>query len=508
MDAFKRSFLAWLCILTTSAAPVLAASCEHILLFDDSEACTYCPAQDCPDMLFTWWRPESNLVACQAPFYRAPECGNLSIFGDDGLVVSSETVALQISGFVKSVLLIDTREMIGFRDNLQAPLPAPRVNDVCGKDINSRGQLSLFSIQTRLQGLITGHSTGKIYPAGFVEIDFTGAWVNDGVRDVQVDLHNALGGATLRHAFIQLDWDGGSLLAGQFWHPLVPPEAPVTNPTTFDNAPFECVGRYPQIRFTGRPYTFVEFIFAAASQFDFKSNGPEGFSTKYLRRAIVPNLHAQVRLYGCDAVFGFSLDYKRLIPRLSTVFGGSVYSTRAGVSSLSAQAYGRYEYERFISTGIVTYASNLTDELLLGGYGVTSNNPKTNHETYSPIRYVAGIFDFYLRCCVEPGLTIGFTKNIGCHDCLYEIPGASGNDRFIIYGRGVIDSTFEQESLNAIDYAMTFAPRIKWHHESFTIASEIRLIRAAYGELTNKAKVINACPVNDIRFNVSLYCSF
>lgn len=512
----NRNAPSWLWFILLSSA-LTAYSQEADII----EEC-YCTTYTCDDSCIytdeaqddSWcscghifWTPARNLVINQAPFYRAADCGCASIFGTRGFFLENEAYTLQFSGFVKSDNYLDTRQVVGVREDYLSFLPAPERDGINGKDINARGQLRMLAIQTRTQMLVTNSPQCETRTAAFMEIDFIGPWVVDALRDRQIDVNAATGGVLLRHAFIQIDWHNLSFLAGQFWHPLVPPEAEVRNPTAYESSPCEPVGRYPQLRLTGKPFSCLELIGAAISQLDFKNNGPIGFSSKYLRDNVLPNLHGQARFYFNDMVFGASLDFKRLIPRLSTTSDDMLFKTRQGVSAVSAQAYARAYLGPVVATGIVTYASNLTDQLMLGGYAVTAQDPISGEQKYTPVRAIATSCTIYLRCCIEPGLMIGYTKNIGTSKDLYERPNVQGNERFIIFGRAGGETTLPP-ILNAIDYVLRIAPRIKWHHNALTIAGEVAWLRASYGQLTNRAKVVDGVPVNNVRLGLSFYFSF
>ncbi len=444
-----------------------------------------------------------------------------------GPIIDRSLLDIKFSGYVKTENLIDTRQVIGVRQDHLSLFPAPPVRDVNDCDINSHAQFHILAIQTRLRTDITGPEVWRAKPSSKVEVDFFGPFVLNNVIDAQVGFQSSINSVLLRHAYIKLDWERWAILLGQYWHPLVPPEAASHDSVTFMAAPFEPIGRHPQLRFTIYPSSRAEIILAAMSQVDFRSNGPFGFASKYQRTAILPNLHAQSRIFWKDHVFGLALDYKRLVPRLVTTGSLGAFKTKEAVNSVSAMGYIKLDFPRVSWGNKLTYASNLTDQVMLGGYAVTKRDAKTGKEKYTPIRSVAFLSDFYLKgAYIEPGIIIGALKNIGAREKLFDLStvneNITGNNRFIIYGNGsnIFDPKLPNpdivpgikanppQRLNTIDYMITISPRIKWYYKSFAVGLEAEYLRAAYGNLTNKGKVECAQPVDNIRVTFAMYYYF
>src|SRR5690606_19252830 len=111
-------------------------------------------------------------------------------------------------------------------------------------------------------------------------------------------------------------WKRIHLRAGQYWHPLYVPEAQADMISTSLGFPYQPYAFSPQIISTFDVST-IKIITALVTQLDYPSDGPEGPRTTYLRNAITPDLHGQVRFYLNNHFFGFAADWKRLKPRLS-----------------------------------------------------------------------------------------------------------------------------------------------------------------------------------------------
>ncbi len=106
-------------------------------------------------------------------------------------------------------------------------------------------------------------------------------------------------------------------------------------------APFLVFSRNPQIRLTKDIKNF-RVILTALSQIDFKSTGPDGPNSKYLRNAAIPSMNINLEYakknaeQGNEFLVGIAGNFKRLIPRLETYKG---YKTTEGINSFSGMAY-------------------------------------------------------------------------------------------------------------------------------------------------------------------------
>jgi hypothetical protein len=444
--------------------------------------------------------------------YRAPSDGYYEQHvqcdcSDPRFVLRNKEMSLIFSGYIKSNNFFDTRQVFGFYEDLRLIVPEPRMPDINGRDVNARAQFNMLAIETRLRTLMIGPKIGRARPFGFIEVDFTGPWLVNNSTNQHIGFQNAINCATLRHAYIRLQWDRFSFLAGQFWHPMVPPESAVNDTVSFETTPFQSVARNPQLRLTTEFSDRAELIVAAISQLQFVSNGPEGFSSKYLSNALVPNLHAQLRTYWGDHVLGAAVDFKRLLPLLFTEKDGLIFKANNTVSAVSGQVYGQLKFDKIVARAFITYASNLTDHLLLGGYGVSSVDSCGNRQTYTPMRQLAFLFDMYAPLWLEPGIMIGATKNLGARGTLYRDPTMIGNEQFTIYGLGGGGDGLSQ-NFNAIDYVIGVAPRLKWYKSPITFGAEVKWLRAGYGELNCKGRIHDICPVNDVRITLALYYCF
>src|SRR6185295_20103106 len=80
--------------------------------------------------------------------------------------------------------------------------------------------------------------------------------------------------------------------------------------------PFDFYARSPQFSCTYHSSKNIDILIAATSEVDFQTDGPYGFSTKYIHWGLAPNFHAQCKWFLKNHVMGVGGDYKRIAPRL------------------------------------------------------------------------------------------------------------------------------------------------------------------------------------------------
>lgn len=384
-----------------------------------------------------------------------------------------QNFGISFSGFVKTDFIYDSRQTVSLREGHFFLYPQSENLDINGKDINAKSNFNILSIQSRLNGRITGPDAFGAKTSGQIEAEFFGTADGD------------INGFRLRHAFVKFDWDNTSLLLGQTWHPMFVVEMFPGVVSFNTGAPFQPFSRNPQIRFTYSVEN-LKFILAALSQRDFQSNGPNGFSSSYLRNSVIPNLHAQVQYSYEGYLFGAGIDFKKLTPRLSTTKN---VATDNSISSLSAIAYTKLNIEPVTIKSEVVYGNNLADHLMLGGYAIKSINAITGTEEYTP----AGVFSFWGEIStgkeIEFALFGGYSKNLGADD---KITGS-------FFGRG-----------NNIDNLLRISPRVQLNSGKTRIASELEYTSAGYGtpDNLNKGKVENIKSVSNLRLLFAVFYFF
>lgn len=383
-----------------------------------------------------------------------------------------EKFGITLSGFVKTDVMLDSRQTTTIREGHFLLYPAPEKKDPDGKDINARANFNILSIQTRLGGNITAPRSFGAKTSGYLEGEFFGHSEGD------------INGFRLRHAFVKLDWEKSSLLLGQFWHPMFITEVFPAVISFNTGAPFLPFSRNPQIRFVHRLSDF-HITLTAASQRDFSNIGPldaKTGSSSYLRNSAIPILDANFKYITKQMVIGTGINYKRIVPRLETRNGDK---TSESVSGVSAMGFARYIYQDFTCKAEVTYGANPYDLTMLGGYAV--KDTANGVDTYTTINTLAVWGELIYGKKIEFGLFGGYTQNLGSKDI---IRGAR-------YTRG-----------DTISKVLRISPRVVFTMGKARLASEIEYTTAYYGASDPKAKAINTKAISNIRLLGAAILSF
>jgi hypothetical protein len=460
-------------IRSEDAAPMVRAPLIGIRDVQSGDCLATLPADTAERPRAIWEQPVCP--PCPCPSGRPISYGRL---------IECAFVKIKPYGYVKWEGFWDTRQVIGSREEQALLYPKPRRLDIFGQDIESHGKWDMLAIETRIGLGLEGPRWGDIRIDGLIETDFRGP--SDPITSV----------LRLRHAFGRVVWENGSFLYGQWWHPLFILECFPHTVAFAIGAPMEPQARDPQLRYTGR-WGWFELIAAAASQSDFLSNGPIGFSAFYIRQAVIPNLHLQMRGYFKDNVVGVAADYKRLVPRIESDKNVKVNEF---IDSFIFEAFAAFIYAPWSLRTKVFWAQNGTDQLLISGYGVHTINPVTDARTYTNTAAAGGWLDFsYLFGCDnhELGFFVGGTKNLGSRQSLFIDPETG---QPIIYALSGLAQN--------LDYVVRVSPRYIFMKDPIRFGAEVEWTRASWGTPNRCGKVRNGVPVDNIRILLALYYMF
>lgn len=398
------------------------------------------------------------------------------LLGFSVLYAGTSDFGIHFSGFVKTDVMFDTRQTVAAREGHYLLYPVNKNEDPDGEDINDAANLNMLAIQTRLKGDITGPDAFGAKTSGRIEAAFFGTSSSD------------VNGFRLRHAFLTLDWEQCSLLIGQFWHPMFVTSVFPGTVSFNTGAPFQPFSRNPQIRFTRR-FGHTALILAAMEQRDFVSMGPADDgnetigSSKFLRNSAVPNLHAQLQWNKENVILGLGGDWKMLKPRLSTTLG---YKNTHYVKSMAALGYAKFSLNHLIWKVEGVYGQNMTDHLMLGGYGVESMSLDTGMESYIPTNMFSAWTDISTGKTLAMGLFAGVTQNLGADEKIQTL-----------WGRG-----------SDIDMIYRISPRIMWNSGTTRLAAELEYTAASYGKTRSDGTVEDAEFVGNLRLLLAAYYFF
>lgn len=386
---------------------------------------------------------------------------------------------IKFSGFVKTDILWDSRQTVDLREGHFLLYPKPELLDPAGEDVNAKASFNFLSIQTRLRGDIKGPDALGAKTSGAIEGEFFGMADGD------------INGFRLRHAYVKLNWKTTELMVGQMWHPMFITSCYPEVVSFNTGAPFLVFSRNPQVRLT-KDFSHIRIIVAALSQIDFKSTGPDGPSTKYIRNSAIPSLSMNLEYSlkdaesGKDFLFGIAGNFKRLIPDLQSDSG---YKTTEGINSVSGTAYMKLGFKKVVFKLAGFYGQSMFDYTMIGGYV----RDEITNEAQALVKYRnLTTFSSWFEVMstgkkIQTGLFLGWSKNMGAGDVVIGPFYARGQDIASLY---------------------RISPRFVYNAGKFRIAPEIEYTVANYGKIGNDAKVFDPAPVGNIRFLVGVFYFF
>lgn len=388
-------------------------------------------------------------------------------------------ITVEPYGYVRMNPFFDTRQVVGPRDTDFLFFPQPCVSDCRGKDLNDRPVFTMLPIETRVGWKFTGPDAFCAKAWALIETDFLGVIDPD------------IAGLRMRHAFFELDAERWKVRFGQYWHPFFVDDCRARTISFNLGAPYGPYAFPPQIRLTWKVTDTVDLIVAALSELEFRSDGPVGPDTKYIRNAVVPEFHLQTQVRPRpDILIGAAVDYKRLVPRLVNDFDCIVHES---VNTVIAELVFAKNWPTISLYTELLYSENPRDLQMLGGYAVSSISGQ-DRRTYEPLRFVSGWIDVETTSdSVRPGLFIGFAKNFGTSQPIF----LDENGNAITYGLG-----------NDINYSLRISPRIWFYAKPVSFAAEIEVSTAAFGTFDRFAVPRDTTAVTNARFLLAGYYHF
>jgi hypothetical protein len=386
---------------------------------------------------------------------------------------------IKFTGYVKSDLLWDSRQTVDIREGHFLLYPKPELLDPAGNDINAKASYNFLNIQTRLRGDIKGPDALGAKTSGAIEGEFFGMSDND------------INGFRLRHAYVKLNWKTTELMLGQYWHPMFITSCYPDVVSFNTGAPFLVFSRNPQIRLTQDIKGF-RVIVTALSQIDFKSNGPDGPSTKYIRNSAIPSMNLNLEYSkkntekGKEFLVGIAGNFKRLIPTLQTAKG---YKTSDGINAVSGMAYLKLGFSKVAVKLAGLYGQSMYDYTMIGGYAVKDYTDTTyGYAEYSNINTLSTWAEVMTTGKkMQGGLFLGYSKNLGSAD---PVIGP-------YYARG-----------SNIGYLYRISPRFIYNINKLRIAPEIEYTVAGYGTTQSDGTVKDINTVGNFRFLIGVYYFF
>lgn len=360
-----------------------------------------------------------------------------------------EKLSVDFSGYVGYSFFIDTYESSDTRDGLVYLYPLAEDLDINGDDLNKDIDAQMLAIESRARLTASGLSAFGAKSKAVIEGDFLST----------AQSYTRL--FRLRHAFIQLDWAKGELIMGQTWHPMF-----VTGcfPGVFSfgaAAPFNPLSRAPQIRYTFMPTKNFDIMGALLYHGDFASSGPADAQ----QNSGVPDMQFQFRFHNDFIYTGFTAGYKLLKPRNETVLGEK---TEKMIGSYNLQAFAAFKTKPVTVKLEGVYGQNLSNYVMLGGYGADVDPYMVGNEDYSYVNL--NTLSIWSEVStnfkkLNGGIFFGYSQNLGASEDYFSLTTPT-----LAYARG-----------ENIDHILRISPRVEYTSGKITLTLEHMFSSAVYG---------------------------
>lgn len=350
-------------------------------------------------------------------------------------------------GFVRGDLFYNTRANMAPVDGNFCLFPLDERLDANGEDLNATPNGSFYTFTSRLGLDVAGPNVGKAATSAKIEVDFGGFSSSNTMLRI-------------RQAYVNLDWGKSAVLIGQTWHPLFGTVVPdMLNLST--GAPFQPFNRSPQIRYQ---YTTskVKLTASALWQLQYLSSGPKGMSEDYIKNSCVPEFYVGADFTPANGwLAGAGVHLISLKPRTTSEWKDKIYKVNERMTTYSYEAHLKYTGRNYTFAAKSLMASCLDQTALIGGYGISSIDPSTGEQEYTPFRHSTTWVNFTYGKKWKPSLFMGYTKNLGSDDAL----SSPGN----LYGMGLnIDQLFTVNvalsyNLPHWQFGFEYSPSTAWY---------------------------------------------
>jgi len=393
------------------------------------------------------------------------------------LAIAQETTKLKVYGFVSNDFFYNSRQNVEMVDGVIQLFPKPIELNTAGVDKNAVAQAEMISVDTRLGIDLTGAPILGAKSSGKIEADFAGFGTSYYVFRI-------------RQAFMKLNWEKTELLVGQTWHPLFGSVVP----TTFSanaGGPFQPFNRSPQVRVKESLSKTLSLTAAALYEMQYASQGPAGTSNTYMKNAIAPDFFVGLENKTKHWTLGVGADLKTIKPEPLN---------DATISSLSASAYAQYVNGKLQLKGKTTYGENLSDQLMLGGYGVSKYaSDSATVLSYTNLKSMNTWVNLVYGTKLQVGLLLGAANNLGSSDNFDLRKGK----KMTAYGYSFYDA-----SQQVLDRLYRIAPQVSYNLSNFKFGLEYDYTTASYGAMQRDGSAKNTYSVSNNRILASVMYIF
>lgn len=382
-------------------------------------------------------------------------------------------------------------------NDMMAFWPQPPSLSVSGIDLNQRSSASIANTLPSIQLNLKPYKLGSLtiagtYAGGFIPLGFLLSTNQEAVSNIAF---------ISDQVYITLQDPRTSIILGLASHPFCRPVHPHTVSIT-EGVPIAPGASNPQVSIE-HPVGNVFLQWTAYTQFLNQSNGPQGFSTRYIRRAMMPALNMIMQYKDNTKILGIGLDVKRLVPLIATFLPGydETYIESKAIISAISTIFAGLSTETSVYQAQILVGQNGTDITNLGGYTISRQAPLTNEYTYANVWYVSSWVDMHALdtpgFCCTPGLFAGYSQSLGTRNPINAviIPFAT-------------TTSVQFYGVSPIQQIWRLSPRMTlYYNDNFKVRAEIEYTNTTFGTLDTNGRFGDLQKSQLLRFMISTQVS-
>ncbi len=381
---------------------------------------------------------------------------SVTAFTQENKKVSAKNSNIEFYGFIRNEFYYDSyKGLNAAMDNFYL-FPLYNGTDPSGKDVNRQGMANYTAMATRFGMNIQGIDLLGAKTSANIETDFAGI-VNEYPEVLR-----------LRKAYLQMDWENVTILAGQTWHPFwngsgafFPQVAGLNT-----GSPFNPFNRSPQLDIDYRAGK-ITLSLTALYEHLYCSKGfytSTNSSTKNLakRNAGIPEMVAGVYYNNSGFSLGLAGQFNAIKPIATTSLG---YVTNELNTSFSGMGYFGYKKDKLFVLLKGILGQNMVNMTMIGGYGVKDYNTTTGEMKYTNYTNYSALFNLVYGKKIQFGFFGGLAGNLGTADALYNFDGSAKT----------VGLFPNMKALSRV------APSISFNVMSLKLSAEYEMTAAKYG---------------------------
>ena len=385
---------------------------------------------------------------------------SISLMAQDDNKVTAKKSSIELYGFIRSEYYYDSYKGLNAAQDNFYLFPLYKGEDAEGNDLNQQGIHGFTAMATRFGFNITGPEILGAKSSANFETDFAGI-----VSEYPEVLR-------LRKAYVKLDWEKSSLLIGQTWHPLwngsgaFYPQVGGLN----TGSPYNPFNRSPQIDFDYKLGTKTTLSLTALYEQQYTTPGfydVPNTNCKNLakRNAGIPELVAGLYYNDNGISLGIAGQFNAIKPIDVTEGTDGKFQSDELNTSYAVMSYAGYKKDKWFFLVKELVGQNLSNMLMIGGYGVKSYDDRTGGMTYTNYTTSTTLVNVVYGTQKQLGLFAGLSTNFGTKDALYNFDGAAKT-------KGLMP-TMKQ--------AWRIAPYYAYNYKNLRFVAEYEIDSADYG---------------------------